>query len=78
MIQFFEIQDGERVEAGRALMEDDRVVFENVDGETVQELYDYGILFGGETYFPEDGEEFLNKLPEKYSGLRFRAEKVDE
>jgi len=77
-IQFYKTQnDGSQIPAGRASLEGQRVVFHGLDGDTLEEIQNYGILVAGKVYFPEDGEKFLNALPIAYSGSRYRAGRVD-
>ena len=69
--------DGEQKAEGEAYIDRNGKVRLDVPTWTQRELRKYGILYSGKTWYPEDGEEFLNKLPFKYSGSRFRANLIE-
>lgn len=78
MIQFYKTNfDGTQEKLGQAsLSTEGRVNFRNVPPTIVSELIEFGILYGGKRFFPEDGQAFLDLLPAEYSGSIVRAQKV--
>lgn len=61
-----------QVEAGRVVLRDGVVVFEDVDPRLVEELAN-GIRVGRRVYTPKDGNAFLRALPVQYTGSYLRA-----
>lgn len=79
VIQFFKTKDnGEQEEKGRVKLVNGRVTFDGIPGYFLEEWQEFGVLHNGETYFPEDGEKFLEVLPAVYTGSKFRAERGTE
>lgn len=79
-VQFFKItNEGKQQAEGQAYIDKNGKVQFTADVSPMveRELREYGILFKGKTWYPDEGEEFLKKLPFKYSGSRFRAKIIE-
>ena len=80
-VQFIQItNEGEHKAEGQAYTDKNGKVQYTTDVSPLikHELREYGILYNGKTWYPEDGEAFLKKLPLKYSGSRFLAKVIEE
>jgi len=78
IVQFYKTKnDGTQEEIGTAELENERVVFSDMNSFMKDELRDFGILYNGRKYFPEEGLEFLKVLPKVFSGSMFRAERIE-
>ena len=78
MIRFLRTRvDGTQEQIGTARLVNGRVVFSDLPAVLTEELQEFGILYNGKAFFPEDGQAFLDGLPAAYSGSIFRAEEVE-
>jgi hypothetical protein len=61
--KLYRLTDWEWQPAGEIFLIDNHVVYKNVSEPLQMELQQFGILYGGKTYYPPDGEDFMKVLP---------------